>query len=483
MEPVIAPAIEQTPTPVPEPVTPPAPAPRVSTATTWYEQTDDAGIAAALKIDPEGTARSLYEVLPPNEAAELIQDLAFRPTGEESVEASEGLEESFLSDLFERKADPNLPEIILLHGILGGHLTRATGIGGRLWVNPLAFIAGGLAAKLSLAADGVSELTPGQVVRADGPIRLAYAQAARTLRKSGFVVHEFSYDWRKPIDLLADSLDRYIEERALQSPGKKFALVAHSMGGVVSALYAARHKNWRKRIAGSVFLGSPLQGSFAPMQAVLGTADMIDKLAAVTRGDHRVDFQKMACSLPGLLDMLPDPTLFPKAELLYSSSGWPDPALCPSEELLQHSRQIKTDAVASPLLEETFMIVAQRHPTVGNLFGVKNVRGDGTVPLKSAAAFSAPRVKGRFLAQSQHGNLPSEVAVLTAVAQLLRTGTCALPVLDEATLADDSLPTEEAAVSEEESTPIREADISAIRARFQAGAFTHNDWQWLTQTL
>src|SRR5205823_4372883 len=143
-------------------------------------------------------------------------------------------------------------------------------------------------------------------------------------------------------------------------------LVAHSMGGVVSALYAARHKEWEKRIAGAVLIGAPLHGSYAPMQAVLGTYDFVRKLAFLSRNDSVRDFQVMAATLSGLMDMLPDPDIFANARPLYKMDGWPDPQIRPSDTLLKESRDLKRKTANSPLLAQSFLIVSPQHPTVAN---------------------------------------------------------------------------------------------------------------------
>ncbi len=455
----------------------PAAAPEAVSPTAWYEQTDDAAIAAELQDHPAETARRLYAVLPPAEADALIRELTLVSLGEPTVE-SVALEESFLSGLFGRRADPALPEIVFIHGILGGHLARTAGMGGRLWINPLAFFAGDLAERLSLDPDGVREATSGQVLKPDGMLRLTYARASRTWRNAGFVVNEFSYDWRKPIEALADSLHRFIEELAAQRPHKRFALVAHSMGGLVACLYAARHREWSDRVESAVLLGSPLHGSYASMQAVLGTYDTLKKLAFLSRNDTVRDFQLMACSLSGLLDMLPDPAVFGDAHPLYRTNGWPDPQLAPSELHLKRSRALKGKISGSPLLTRAYLVVSQRHPTVANLFGTANTRGDGTVPLRSAGAVNAPEVGGRFLARNLHAELPQEIAVITAVQQLVRSGTCSLPVLTLADLAADAMPHAEA-VAAEEAVPNLAPDVHALRERFRTGSFTQTDWNWL----
>lgn len=57
--------------------------------------------------------------------------------------------------------------------------------------------------------------------------------------KEGEDLFVFSYDWRKPLDSLADDLKKYILNNNLQD--KKIDLVGHSMGGLVARSYAQKY--------------------------------------------------------------------------------------------------------------------------------------------------------------------------------------------------------------------------------------------------
>src|SRR5439155_23006164 len=68
-----------------------------------------------------------------------------------------------------------------------------------------------------------------------------------------------------------------------------------------------------------------LQGSFAPIAAVLGTFPFLQKLASLRiggSGDDR-NLREMAATLPGLLDMMPSPTVFESARAAYTQGPWP----------------------------------------------------------------------------------------------------------------------------------------------------------------
>ncbi len=66
----------------------------------------------------------------------------------------------------------------------------------------------------------------------------------------------FAYDWRKPLDELADDLDQFISDNNLED--KKLNLVGHSMGGLVARAYLQKHNN--ENIEKVVTAGSPHKG-------------------------------------------------------------------------------------------------------------------------------------------------------------------------------------------------------------------------------
>ncbi|HEU4835071.1 MAG TPA: alpha/beta hydrolase, partial [Pyrinomonadaceae bacterium] len=375
------------------------------------------------------------------------------------------------------KVDPSLPEIILLHGIMGGHLAAYGGLGGRIWLSPLAFAAGGVAGRLTLGNDGLQDLTPDQILYPDGPIRLVYEKPARKWRMQGFVVHEFSFDWRKPITNAAERLHLFIEGLRLERPAKKFALVGHSMGGCVSAVYAASHPEWASRISQAIFMGTPLRGSFAPIEAFLGTYSILPQAALVDFRNNLGQYVAMARSLPGLIDLLPDPETFPNAAPLYERATWPTDS-APAQVWLDQSRQMKRVFATSPILETARLIVSPGVPTVGDVgvvggklqAGRRNLPGDGTVPTRSAAGVPALAI---YRATSGHATMPREDSVIKAVRDLLTNGTCDLPPLTDAVI-NDVTPIEESITE-----AIEEATAADLTLRMRTGIFTQRDADFL----
>ncbi len=75
---------------------------------------------------------------------------------------------------------------------------------------------------------------------------------------------EFYYDWRRPVETLADKLNDYITNVVLvgKDPDAKINLVGHSLGGLVSRAYGQKYGE--DKINQLVTTGSPHQGAIRP---------------------------------------------------------------------------------------------------------------------------------------------------------------------------------------------------------------------------
>ncbi len=395
----------------------------------WREYLDDDRIAAALRRDAEATRAFLEHTLGLEEARRIVEDL-----GDGQLDRG----------IFWTRPDPALPEIILLHGVLAGHLANQGPLRTRVWLNPATFVLGDVAEKLRLRPDGLTDAYEDLTLQPDGHLWIVYGGAARRWRKAGLVVHEFSYDWRKSVEHSAERLHHFIETLHAERPGRRFALVAHSMGGLVAAAYADRHARWERRVQQAVLLGAPLGGSYAVVEAVTGTWLVLRVLALVSHNDDLPDLRASAASYPGLLEMLPSPALFSDAGRVYAREAWPDdhPGVAPAQRWLDHSLALKERLLESPLLQRTSAIVSGDHGTVSSLAVDRRGRvaagppeadaGDGTVPLASAAVAGVQR---RFAVGCRHEEMMRDDAVLDAVRGLLQEGRCDLPQIEAGTVA------------------------------------------------
>ena len=175
---------------------------------------------------------------------------------------------------------------------------------------------------LTLQDDGVSDQT-GKSISPDGYLTKKYSKAIKQWKQQGFRCQVFCYDWRKSVSLAADELNHYLSELDSVKNEERVILVCHSMGGLVASTYASMYSNWKDRIKHCVFAGSPLGGSYSVPMNVLGKSATVKKMNKYSVFERLPNFQNMLASFPGLIDMLPNSTLFPDAEELYSQEGWP----------------------------------------------------------------------------------------------------------------------------------------------------------------
>ncbi|MBP6898686.1 MAG: CHAT domain-containing protein [Burkholderiaceae bacterium] len=200
-----------------------------------------------------------------------------------------------------------LPLVLLLPGVMGSHLwVRRSD---RVWLDPADLLAGGLA-KL---ADGRPD------VEAEKLVNLAYGDLCDHLAAT-HRVETFAYDWRLPLDRLADALAprlRAALDATQASPSSGQAqrpvrVLAHSMGGLVVRALAVRHAAlWQELMARDgarfIMLGTPNQGSHQMVETLIGKSDMIRMLG---RADFRHSLQQVldiVVGFRGALSLLPRP--------------------------------------------------------------------------------------------------------------------------------------------------------------------------------
>ena len=303
------------------------------------------------------------------------------------------------------------PHIVVVPGILGSQLGIARPRplpNDVLWLDPIDIQVGRL--KLLGVDSGAPIIPLGVVLYSHLKLRLR-------LRAAGFAVTMHDYDWRLGIE----ESGAVFAERLRQHPSRRLAIVAHSMGGLLSraalALPGTRH------VERVVLLGTPNRGSFAPVQALRGTYAVVRKIA---RLDVAMTAERLADevfnSFPSLYQMVPVPSRQGAADLL-DPGAWPDsgPALRPS--LFERARSFR-DALSRP--DERFVAVAG----VGQetVTGVSKRRdgfvytvtrhGDGTVPADSAALDGA----NTYFANAAHSDLTRDALVASAIIELVRKG-------------------------------------------------------------
>jgi len=231
-----------------------------------------------------------------------------------------------------------------------------------------------------------------------------------------YEVEFFPYDWRLSNVEAAKCLDEFIRENNYT----EVVLVAHSMGGRVSALYIDEYDADHKKVDKLITLGTPYYGAPKALNALatgrfLGAEDEFD----IAWDWHKVDnliIKDLGKNLPGLYELLPSKEYFNNGN--YYLQLIVEPSIADPFDFEETYNYMKT-AVLNPWFNDavyqkacdvqdsltsiyddfkqgktdTYVIVGQGVKTLSCLKAATassvadldvNLRGDGTVPLISA---------------------------------------------------------------------------------------------------
>ncbi|HSY05053.1 MAG TPA: hypothetical protein VK803_03845 [Steroidobacteraceae bacterium] len=305
------------------------------------------------------------------------------------------------------------PRVLIVPGIMGSQLglRRPAPLPADIvWLDPLDIQLGRLAA---LAV-------PGPPIVPLGVVLFSYLRLKLFLRGHGFAVQFHDYDWRLPVAELGGALAARLRSLA----GARVALVAHSMGGLVSR--AALAHPGTQHVERVVLLGTPNSGSFAAVQALRGTYAVVRKVARLALHASAEELANGTfSSFPSLYDLLPWGECAGRLDL-FDVRAWPRGGPRPRAALLQaaraaHAQLAPADrrfAVIAGVGQETVTAVTRRND---DFIYTLTRHGDGTVPLASAQLPGATHVYAR----SAHSELTRDRQVAAAVVDLLRHGTTA----------------------------------------------------------
>jgi pimeloyl-ACP methyl ester carboxylesterase len=304
--------------------------------------------------------------------------------------------------------------VLIVPGIMGSQLglRRAAPLPDDIvWLDPLDIQLGRLALLRMGRRAAVVPL---------GVLLYSYLRLKLYLRSQGLAVECHDYDWRLPV---LES-GRTLAERLRAAKPARIALVAHSMGGLVSrAALALPDTGHVERL---VLLGTPNAGSFAAVQALRGTYAVVRKVARV---DLRASAESLAAetfnTFPSIYDLLPSGACAGRTDL-FDPRSWPTAGPQPLSSLLAAARTTQAHlaaaderfAVIAGVGEET-VTTAVRH---GEDFRYTLTRhGDGTVPVASATLSGARTAYARVA----HSDLTRDPRVAAAVVDLVTRGTTA----------------------------------------------------------
>lgn len=303
----------------------------------------------------------------------------------------------------------SLPHVLLIPGILGSQLglrRRAPLPDDVLWPDPLDIQSG----RLTL-------LNPsgGAPVVSLGAVLYSHLKLKLYLRAHGFAVTLYDYDWRLDIETSAATL----AERLRAHKPARAAIVAHSMGGLVSR--AALALPGTEHVERAVLLGTPNLGAYAPLQALRGSYAVVRNIARLDRHHTAEELaMKIFSAFPSLYQMLPAPC---DGLDLLDETQWPRFGPAPRRDLLERARRFRASlpppdgrlvAVAG-VGQKTVTAASLRHD--GFVYTITR-GGDGTVPSASAALPGAHS----YFAPVAHSDLTLDSRVAAAVVDLLRKG-------------------------------------------------------------
>ncbi|TLN02865.1 alpha/beta fold hydrolase, partial [bacterium] len=328
---------------------------------------------------------------------------------------------------------------VLIPGIMGSNLASIRGVTTLVWINPLMFLQGN-GRFLRLNETGEDDESPEVEVVPIGLEKLAYLKTSLNFNRQ-VNLHEFPYDWRRPIEYNADVLRRSIDRWSAGDPARKFTLVAHSMGGLVSRAYLARHPQHAGQHIGRLIMhGTP---NFGAANAVDNLANGNSMMATVDKLNQQNEMRRLAFCLPSVYQLLPaPPETFPAGHAypinfdIYSAAEWRiagvqqkhlDGARALHKTLAASDPQLPIDIVAGANIDTMIGANLLFDGDVPRLEPVRQASGadsgDGTVPLWSAVLPAATT----YYTQVIHRELPGNNAVMRATLDLIRTGACDLP--------------------------------------------------------
>ena len=316
--------------------------------------------------------------------------------------------------------------VVIVPG-LGGSTLSADG--DLIWLDPLGVVFGQLEKlRLDVGDDRSSGLSAGGV-------HVSYVPLVDRLRHD-WQIEVFPYDWRQSIAEAGEALARRLHELVADGSGTPTHMVAHSMGGLVVRMAAARDPaGWKKLMKPGgrvVMLGTPNRGSYSIVMTLTGDERMVQLLALADLEHSQAELQAVLAGFPGLYDLLPHP---PEdagaAPNLYSHQTWNSSTVRP--DLLSRAEEFQREIARTEpeLVDGPFRYIAGHgHQTPyrlshagGALQLGATMQGDGRVP-HALGPLSGMRA---YYSTAPHGDLIRDTAVLDAVDSLLHGDQADLP--------------------------------------------------------
>jgi pimeloyl-ACP methyl ester carboxylesterase len=330
--------------------------------------------------------------------------------------------------------------VVLLPGLMGSLLASVRGVITPLWLNP-GLMLKGQSRYLELNQDGTADASPNILTVATGAERLCYLQPALALNRE-CILFEFPYDWRLPIQVNGDLLGQALERWADGDPAMQFTLVGHSMGGLVSRAFVARHPEQAKRRVKRVIMhGTPHFGAAGAIADLMEGNRMMALASALNKNNA---IRRFVLNMPSAYQLLPaPPDLFPSHRrypanfAIYDAREWRlegvrqdylDAGQRFHELLADFDHPVETIQIAGCHMETkvdvTLGFDERERPSLQILTQSEGPdSGDATVPLYSGVLPGAQM----YYVQEIHRYLPRNKQVIQATIDLIYGRTPHLP--------------------------------------------------------
>lgn len=349
---------------------------------------------------------------------------------------------------------PNRPVVVILPGVMGSHLSLEGKQ--RVWFDALAIAGGGLG-RIAWDQRGVG---------AEELFEISYGKICAHLSAS-HRVERFPYDWRQPLDVLAERLGEFLDQLMKQTDAP-IRLLAHSAGGLVVRSCIGQRRPVMDALmardgARLVMLGTPNQGTHTMVANLIGKAGTLRTLARIDLTHDLQQVLDIVAGFRGALQLLPKPGFTDTFQGQHGGGAWYDyqdaqtwialkekmtdfwfgDRHCgtPGQAALDSAAWLWTaDGNARPALPAAYekksvyvfgvarnTVCGVREETDGNgrvrVKMVGTARGDGSVTWDSG------RIDGigsYYYLPAQHGDLPWVAEYFPALTELLTTGATAL---------------------------------------------------------
>ncbi|MCV2353398.1 CHAT domain-containing protein [Paucibacter sp. B2R-40] len=344
------------------------------------------------------------------------------------------------------------PVVVVLPGVMGSHL-QVDGKD-RVWFDPGDIATGGLA-KIEWSRSGVE---------ADELFAMFYGRVCKHLADS-HRVEPFPYDWRQPLDVLAERLGEFLD-RLMRQTQQPIRLLAHSMGGLVvrACIYKRRaviDQLMARDGARLIMLGTPHQGAHSMVENLIGKGDTLRTLVRLDVTHDMQEVLDIIAGFRGALQLLPKPGFVdtfqgqPDGGASYAyqqadtwlglkskvrdfwfgdqHAGTPEQAVLTSANWLWAQDGPNVPALPAAYEAKSIYIFGQAPNTPcglreegagakARLKMVGTTRGDGTVTWDSGRIGGIGRF---YYLPAAHGDLLSTSAYFTAMTELLNSGSTA----------------------------------------------------------